>query len=89
MLMEAGASAHSLEEIAIQVVIGLGADRIDLRVGCTSLAITVAIGPDWITRTRKIGLYWVEPEALELESLTGRGSSAMNALRCYQFAAVL
>jgi hypothetical protein len=52
--MEAGASAHSVEEIAIQVAIGLGADRIDLRVGCASLAITVAIGPDWITRNRPI-----------------------------------
>jgi hypothetical protein len=57
--MEAGASAHSVEEIAIQVAIGLGADRIDLRVGCASLAITVVIGPDWITRMRKIGPYRV------------------------------
>jgi uncharacterized membrane protein YjjP (DUF1212 family) len=63
LLMEAGASAHRVEEIAAQVAIGLGADRMDLRVGYASLAITVGIGPDKITRMHKVG------------PLAGRGES--------------
>ena len=55
LLMEAGASARSVEEIAAQVAGGLGAERIDLRVGYASLAITIGIGPDGITRMRKVG----------------------------------
>ncbi len=55
LLMEAGASARSVEEIAAQVAVGLGAERMDLRVGYASLAITIGIGPDGITRMRKVG----------------------------------
>ncbi len=55
LLMEAGASARDVEGIAAQVAVGLGADRMDLRVGYASLAITIGIGPDGITRMRKVG----------------------------------
>jgi len=55
LLMEAGAGARSVEEITRQVATGLGAERVDLRVGYASLAITIGIGPDGITRMRKVG----------------------------------
>lgn len=55
LLMEAGASARDVEEITTQVATGLGADRTELRVGYASLAITIGIGPDGITRMRKVG----------------------------------
>jgi hypothetical protein len=52
---ETGASARNVEEITGQVAAGLGAERVDTRVGYASLAITIGIGPDWITRMRKVG----------------------------------
>jgi uncharacterized membrane protein YjjP (DUF1212 family) len=55
LLMEAGASARHVEEITAQVAVGLGAERVDLRVGYASLAITIRIGSDGITRMRKVG----------------------------------
>jgi len=55
LLMEAGASARAVDEITAQVASGLGAERVDLRVGYASLAITVGIGTDGITRMRKVG----------------------------------
>jgi len=55
LLMETGASARNVEEITGQVAAGLGAERMDARVGYASLAITIGIGPDWITRMRKVG----------------------------------
>ena len=44
MLMEAGASAHNVDEIVDTVARGLGAERVDLRIGYASLAITIGIG---------------------------------------------
>lgn len=55
MLMESGASAASVEQIVITVATGLGAERVDLRVGYASLAITIGIGAAGITRMRKVG----------------------------------
>jgi len=55
LLMEAGASGRCVEEIAMQVASGLGAIRIDVRVGYASLSITVGIGMDGITRMCKVG----------------------------------
>jgi uncharacterized membrane protein YjjP (DUF1212 family) len=55
LVMEAGASARLVEEIATQVVFGLGAERMDLRVGYASLAITAGIGREGITRMCKVG----------------------------------
>jgi uncharacterized membrane protein YjjP (DUF1212 family) len=55
ILMECGASATIVEEYVIRIARGLGAGRVDLRVGYASLAITVGIGHAGITRMRKVG----------------------------------
>jgi uncharacterized membrane protein YjjP (DUF1212 family) len=55
MLMEAGASANSIDGIVAKFARGLGADRVDLRIGYASLAITIGIGPSGITRMREVG----------------------------------
>lgn len=55
MLMEAGAAATGVQWIVEEFARGLGADRVDLRIGYASLAITIGIGPNGITRMRKVG----------------------------------
>jgi uncharacterized membrane protein YjjP (DUF1212 family) len=55
MLMEAGASANSIDEIVAKFARGLGADRVDLRIGYASMAITIGIGANGITRMREVG----------------------------------
>jgi uncharacterized membrane protein YjjP (DUF1212 family) len=55
MLMEAGGSALHVEKVAAQVAFGLGADRLDLRVGYSSISIAVGSGPCVITLVRKVG----------------------------------
>jgi uncharacterized membrane protein YjjP (DUF1212 family) len=55
LVMEAGGSARHVEEIASQVAFGLGAERMDMRVGYASLAITVGRGLVEITRMRQVG----------------------------------
>jgi uncharacterized membrane protein YjjP (DUF1212 family) len=55
LVMEAGAGARHVEEIAAQVALGLGAERMELRVGYASLAITVGLGNKETTRMRKVG----------------------------------
>ncbi|HEX9047130.1 MAG TPA: threonine/serine exporter family protein [Verrucomicrobiae bacterium] len=73
MLMEAGASAKSIEAIVEKFARGLGADRVDLRIGYASLAITIGIGPNGITRMRKVGHLGVNQRVdLELWHLSDR-----------------
>jgi len=55
ILMESGASAASVDAIVAKFARGLGADRVDLRIGYASLAITIGIGPNGITRMREVG----------------------------------
>jgi uncharacterized membrane protein YjjP (DUF1212 family) len=55
MLMEAGAGAKSVERIVEAFAFGLGADRVDLRIGYASMAVTIGIGRSGITRMRKVG----------------------------------
>ena len=55
LLMESGASAASVDQIVTAVARGLGAGRVDLRVGYASLAVTIGIGEAGITRMRKVG----------------------------------
>jgi uncharacterized membrane protein YjjP (DUF1212 family) len=55
LLMESGASAASVDQIVVTVASGLGAERVDLRVGYASLAVTIGIGEAGITRMRKVG----------------------------------
>jgi uncharacterized membrane protein YjjP (DUF1212 family) len=55
LLMESGSSARHVDEIATQVAIGLGAERVDLRVDYASLAVTISAGTDAVTRIRRVG----------------------------------
>lgn len=55
MLMEAGAAAQGVQWIVEEFARGFGADRVDLRIGYASLAITIVIGPNGITRMRRVG----------------------------------
>jgi uncharacterized membrane protein YjjP (DUF1212 family) len=55
VLMECGASARIVDEYVSRTARGLGADRVDLRIGYASMAITVGVGPDGMTRMRKVG----------------------------------
>jgi len=55
LLMEAGASARSVDEIVTTVACGLGAERVGLRVGYASLGLTIGIGRFGITRMHKVG----------------------------------
>jgi uncharacterized membrane protein YjjP (DUF1212 family) len=55
LLMEAGANANSIDAIVTRFARGLGADRVDLRIGYASLAVTIGIGPHGITRMREVG----------------------------------
>jgi uncharacterized membrane protein YjjP (DUF1212 family) len=55
MLMEAGANAKSVEGIAQMIAHGLGAERVDLRIGYASLGITIGIDEAGITRMRRVG----------------------------------
>jgi uncharacterized membrane protein YjjP (DUF1212 family) len=55
VLMEAGANAKSVERITQMMAHGLGAKRVDLRIGYASLAITVGMDGAGITRMRRVG----------------------------------
>ena len=55
LLMEAGANASSIDEIVAKFARGLGAERVDLRIGYASLAVTIGIGANGITRMREVG----------------------------------
>jgi uncharacterized membrane protein YjjP (DUF1212 family) len=55
LLMETGSSARHVDEITTQVAVGLGAERVDLEVDYTSLAITIGAGPDAVARMRRVG----------------------------------
>jgi uncharacterized membrane protein YjjP (DUF1212 family) len=55
MLMEAGAGAKGVERMVEAFAFGLGADRVDLRIGYASMAITIGIGRNGITRMLKVG----------------------------------
>jgi uncharacterized membrane protein YjjP (DUF1212 family) len=54
-LMEAGAGATRVENVVEKVARSLGAERVDLRIGYASLAITVSISGSGITRMRRVG----------------------------------
>lgn len=76
MLMEAGASSKGVHEIVRKFAIGLGAERVDLRIGYASLAITIVIGPSGITRMREVGHLGVNQRLdQELWHLAGRISA--------------
>jgi uncharacterized membrane protein YjjP (DUF1212 family) len=73
MLMEAGASAVSIDAIVAKFARGLGAERVDLRIGYASLAVTIGIGSNGITRMREVGHLGVNQRVdLELWHLSDR-----------------
>jgi uncharacterized membrane protein YjjP (DUF1212 family) len=86
MLMEAGASANSIDAIVARYARALGADRVDLRIGFASLAITIGIGPENTTRMRAVGYLgvnqqldlelWRLAERIEREKLTAAQTRA-------------
>ena len=59
MLMEAGANTASVERIVTLVANGLGAERVDLRIGYASITITITSGQSGITRMCKVGHHGV------------------------------
>jgi uncharacterized membrane protein YjjP (DUF1212 family) len=85
MLMEAGASAASIDKIVANFARGLGADRVDLRVGYASLAITIGIGPNGITRMREVGHLGVnqrlDQELWHLSERVSRGELTVEETR--------
>ncbi len=85
LLMESGASARFVDEIVVTVARGLGAERVDLRIGYASLAVTVGIGSEGITRMRKVGPLGVNQRLgqslRELADAVQRGEFAASAAR--------
>ena len=59
LLMECGGSARTVEDNVHVTAKALGAERVDLRMGYASLAITIGIGESTITRMRKVGPHGV------------------------------
>jgi uncharacterized membrane protein YjjP (DUF1212 family) len=73
MLMEAGASAKSVEGVAQMVASGLGAKQVDLRIGYASLAITIGADDVGITRMRRIGDLGVNQRLWDLGERVSNG----------------
>jgi uncharacterized membrane protein YjjP (DUF1212 family) len=59
LALEAGASGRTVAELVERTARGLGAERVDLRIGYASLAVTIGIGGDGITRMRRVGPHGV------------------------------
>lgn len=60
LLMEAGASAANTERMIQQFAVGLGAERIEVRVGYASRSATVGIGGHSTSRMRRVGVLGVD-----------------------------
>jgi uncharacterized membrane protein YjjP (DUF1212 family) len=59
LAMEAGASGRSVAELVERTAQGLGAERVDLRIGYASLGVTIRIGKERLTRSRRVGPHGV------------------------------
>jgi uncharacterized membrane protein YjjP (DUF1212 family) len=85
LLMECGASARVVEQIATSTARGLGAERVDLRIGYASLAITIGIGGRERTRMLKVGHLGVnqrlDHSVRELARAVGQGALTAAAAR--------
>src|SRR5260221_12900873 len=77
LLMECGASARVADEIVHMAARGLGGDLVDLRIGYASLAITVGIRGEGITRMCNVGPLGInqrlDHSVRELARAVGRG----------------
>jgi uncharacterized membrane protein YjjP (DUF1212 family) len=84
-IMECGASARVVDAIVGTVARGLGSERVDLRIGYASLAVTVGIGGEGITRMRKVGALGVnqrlDHSLRELADAVARGEFTAAAAR--------
>jgi uncharacterized membrane protein YjjP (DUF1212 family) len=73
ILLEAGANAKGVEGIVQMIAQGLGAERVELRVGYASLAVSIGIGDAGITRMRRAGELGVNQRLIQaIWSLAGR-----------------
>ena len=85
VMLECGTSAQIADEYVGRVARALGAQRVDLRIGYASLAITVGIGSDGITRMRKVGALGVNQRLDQAMRQLGRqveaGELDLNATR--------
>jgi uncharacterized membrane protein YjjP (DUF1212 family) len=85
ILMECGASARIAEEVVSMVARGLGSERVDLRLGYASLAVTIGVGGEGITRMRNIGSLGVnqrlDHQVRELAAAVRRGEFTAAAAR--------
>jgi uncharacterized membrane protein YjjP (DUF1212 family) len=85
LFMECGASARVVDEIVHKVACGLGADRVDLCIGYASLAITLGIRDEEITRMRKVGALGVnqrlDHSVWELARAVGSGELTAASVR--------
>jgi uncharacterized membrane protein YjjP (DUF1212 family) len=59
LYMEAGASGRSVEELVEGIAHGLGAEQADLRIGYASLALTIGIAGEAVTRMQRVGPHGV------------------------------
>jgi len=85
LLMECGASARVVDEIVRDVARGLGAGRVDLRIGYASLATTVSLRSVGKTRMCKVGALGVnqrlDHSVRELARAVERGELTAAAAR--------
>lgn len=81
MLMEAGASAKSVERIAQMIAQGLEAQRVELRIGYASVAITIGIDEAGITRLRRLDEIGVNQQLIQQLWYLGKRAEA-NELNC-------
>jgi uncharacterized membrane protein YjjP (DUF1212 family) len=85
LAMEAGASGRSVAELVERTAHGLGAERVDVRIGYASLGVTIVIGGHSMTRMRHVGPHGVNQrldDALRnLASLVSRGELDLAATR--------
>ena len=85
LMLEIEAGARTIEEIVEMIAHGLGAERVDLRVGYASLAVTIGVGPAGITRMRAAGHRGVnkrlEQEIWRMAKRVSRGELTLDETR--------
>jgi len=85
MMLEIEAGARTIEEIVEMVARGLGAERVDLRIGYASLALTIGVGSSGITRMLKASHHGVnkrlEQEIWRLAKRVSRGTLTLDQTR--------
>jgi uncharacterized membrane protein YjjP (DUF1212 family) len=83
LLMEAGGSAIDVERVVNDVGIGLGAQTIQMRLGYASLAVTISLGSQTVTRMCEVGAIGVNQRlyhALRLSAARIRGGNYTDSI---------